>query len=60
MLSQKNTIKNFSNTIDASEGTCQKIYNHYAKLYLVACEPEALRLLGIDDIATERCGFVKI
>jgi len=53
-LAHKNTIKNVSDITGASEGTCQRIYNHYAKEYLEACNPEPLRLLGIDDIANRK------
>lgn len=53
-LAHKNTIKNVSDIIDTSEGTCQRIYNHYAKADLNSCVPESLRLLGIDDIASKK------
>lgn len=53
-LAHKNTIKNVSNIEDISEGTCQRIYNYYAKKYLESVEPKPLKLLGIDDIATRK------
>ncbi|ABR47720.1 transposase, IS204/IS1001/IS1096/IS1165 family protein [Alkaliphilus metalliredigens QYMF] len=53
-LAHKNTIKNASDIADVGEGTCQRIYNHYAKEALVNCTPEPLRLLGIDDIASRK------
>ncbi|SHK25935.1 ISL3 family transposase [Paramaledivibacter caminithermalis] len=53
-LAHKNTIKNVSEIIGNSEGTCQRIYNHYAKEYLASCKPEPLRLLGIDDIVSKK------
>ena len=53
-LAHRNTIKNVSDITGASEDTCQRIYNHYAKEHLNACNPEPLRLLGIDDIANRK------
>ncbi|SNT22897.1 Transposase [Anaerovirgula multivorans] len=53
-LAYKNTIKNVSDITNAGEGTCQRIYNHYAKKALNSCVPEPLRLLGIDDIASKK------
>nr|WP_176431567.1 transposase [Anaerovirgula multivorans] len=50
-LGHKNTIKNAS---DVGEGTCQRIYNHYAKKAINSYTPEPLRLLGIDDIASKK------
>lgn len=53
-LAHKNTIKNACNIVDVSEGTGQRIYNHYAKEKLEASPSEPLRLLGIDDIASKK------
>lgn len=54
MLTHKNTVKNASEIVDIGEGTCQRIYNHYAQAILKARKPETLRLLGIDDIARKK------
>jgi transposase len=53
-LAHKNTIQNVADIIGISHGTCQRIYNFYAKDKLELLEPEPLTLLGIDDIAKRK------
>lgn len=53
-LAHKNTIKNVSSIEGISEGTCQRIYNHYAKEYLELINSEPINFLDIGDIVTRK------
>ncbi|SKA76606.1 Transposase [Caloramator quimbayensis] len=53
-LMLKSTVKNAHEITGISEATCQSIYNFYANSILENRNPESLRLLGIDDIATKK------
>ena len=54
LLTHKNTVQNVCDIVNISEGACQRIYVHYANTILDNLEPEPLRILGIDEIATKK------